>query len=521
MLALKCSSPQYVYNPLVKGRVQVSCGHCLSCRVSKRNNWIVRLNKEMEQSAAVLFITLTYDNDHIPLCHVDPYEKSLVYDYTAPDWIHPEYKLQDLSYIGKPVFKSYVSGQPFVQQGRVYRKKLEGKFGICLKTDVQKFIKRLRSRLVYDKEKVLSDVDSSERSFRYFIVSEYGPNTYRPHYHGLLFFRDVRVAEAVRKLYLAKSWRLCDLSRIDVQRVVSNAPSYVAKYINCDTDVPPVLRLESTRSFYLFSKNPCIGFTDEVDDLFAYEYESQERFNKVVVSKDNIPHEELFDSPGYITRYYFPRFLCCSDSYTFRRFYPTLLQAALNYSFTGYLPSCQDHVIAKYHFDPSHRKSPKPSQYLTDYSDYEFCYGFPINRTFIRRVGDLIKRFGITIGDYDLLYKKHLARSFSNRFRYYADWQSERMVEESSRLYLVYTCINGLEKIPFYAEELPEFLLYDTVDPLLRSYGLSVMDLFDDQGKRKPYTLRDPELSSLVSSLKVKEDLFFTKRKHNFLLYGC
>ena len=521
MLALKCSSPQYVYNPLVKGNVQVSCGHCLCCRVSKRNNWIVRLNREKERSAAVLFFTLTYDNDHIPLCYVDPYEKCLVYDYTALDWIHPEYKLEDLSHVGKPVFSSYVSSQPFVRQRRVYRRKLDHKFGIGSKTDVQKFIKRLRSRLHYDKEKVLSDVDPSERSFRYFIVSEYGPGTYRPHYHGLLFFGDVRTAEAVRKLYLAKSWRLCDPRRIDVQTVVSSAPSYVAKYINCGTDLPPVLRLETTKPFYLFSKNPCIGFADEVDDLFAFEYQSQERYNQVVVSKDHIPHEELFDSPSYITRYYFPRFVCCSDRYTFRRFYSSLLSAALEYSRTGYLPSCYDHMISKYHFNPSHKKSPKPSEHLTDYSDSEFCYGFPLNRTFIRRVGDLIKRFGLTISDYDILYKKHLARSFSNRFKYYASWQSERMVDESSALYLVHTCVNGLAKLPLYAEELPDWLLYDMVDPLLRSYGLSVMDLYDSQGRLKSYSARDPELSSLVSSLKVKEDLFFTKREHNYLLYGC
>lgn len=518
MLALKCLSPQYVYNPIVKGKISVGCGHCLPCRCGKRNVWISRLNKEREHSALSLFITLTYDNDHVPLASVDKYGKRLMFEHTALDWIHPEEKMDDLSHLGKSQFVELCSFIPCVQQGRVYRKKLEGKFAICMKSDVQKFVKRLRSRLRYDKDNVLADVSPSERTFRYFIVSEYGPNTFRPHYHGILFFGDERVARAVEYTYLRKSWRLCDPSRVDVQEVVSNASSYVAKYINCDTAVPPVLSLESTRTFYLFSKNPCIGFVDDVDDLFAFEFDRKEKYDSLVVSSHDAPRYEVFAQPSYVTRYYFPRFLCCSNTFCFSRFYQTLLECGRRYALTGYLPDLVDDVSRKYHLGSYGRSV--PSEHLTEYSDCEFCYGFPINRTFIRRVGDLINRFGLTISAYDILYKKHLARSFTNRFERYAQWQSERMVDKSSAIYLAFHCINGMDTIPRYAEELPEWLLYDMVVPLLRSYGLSVMDLYDVKGVLRSVPSVDPEMTSFYSALKVKEDFFFIKRKHNYLRYG-
>ena len=66
------------------------------------------------------------------------------------------------------------------------------------KVDVQKFLKRLRRLIIYDKENLLSSIPVENRKFRYFICSEYGPKTFRAHYHGLLFFPDVRISDAVR-----------------------------------------------------------------------------------------------------------------------------------------------------------------------------------------------------------------------------------------------------------------------------------------------------------------------------------
>lgn len=50
--------------------------------------------------------------------------------------------------------------------------------GVCLR-DVQLFLKRLRKNW-------------KSKTLRYFLVSEYGDHTFRPHYHALFFFKDLQ-----------------------------------------------------------------------------------------------------------------------------------------------------------------------------------------------------------------------------------------------------------------------------------------------------------------------------------------
>ena len=221
-LISKCLHPVKIKDPRRAGSyMYVSCGKCDSCRSDYRKKWMSRLDAEANSSAAVLFFTLTYDNAHIPLVHIDPYLHALISNRTSDDdYYFDEYHDKGLSiqFNLKHLPKLYRSSVPD-----------SSCFGYNCKSDVQKFFKRLRRRVDYDRKALLSHVSSSDRSFRYFITSEYGPHTLRPHYHGLLFFRDKRTAEAVEQCYLRDSWKLCDRRNIDVQFVLSNACSYVSK----------------------------------------------------------------------------------------------------------------------------------------------------------------------------------------------------------------------------------------------------------------------------------------------------
>lgn len=44
----------------------VPCGHCMACRLRKRNDWISRLRVEAMQWPFSSFLTLTYDDAHVP-----------------------------------------------------------------------------------------------------------------------------------------------------------------------------------------------------------------------------------------------------------------------------------------------------------------------------------------------------------------------------------------------------------------------------------------------------------------------
>ena len=47
-------------------RGAVPCGRCVNCRKNKRQSWVYRLQAEADEYPFSLFVTLTYDDEHIP-----------------------------------------------------------------------------------------------------------------------------------------------------------------------------------------------------------------------------------------------------------------------------------------------------------------------------------------------------------------------------------------------------------------------------------------------------------------------
>ena len=89
--------------------------------------------------------------------------------------------------------------------------------------DVQRFFKRLRKR--------------SFVKFRYFIVSEYGHKTFRPHYHGFIFF-DEPVSSSVANKLIKDSWNLGFVCFGENHGLVRDVRpfAYVSKYVCKDFD---------------------------------------------------------------------------------------------------------------------------------------------------------------------------------------------------------------------------------------------------------------------------------------------
>lgn len=64
LIKLKCSNPRLVSS--INTRFYVRCGGCLSCRVDKRRRWGDRIKIEAKAYAQSSFVTLTYDDTHLP-----------------------------------------------------------------------------------------------------------------------------------------------------------------------------------------------------------------------------------------------------------------------------------------------------------------------------------------------------------------------------------------------------------------------------------------------------------------------
>lgn len=186
------------------------CGKCPSCILAYRKNWAIRCTLEAKLHSDNCFLTLTYDEAHVP-------------------------------------------------------KKL-------IKRDLQDFIKDLRATGI---------------KFRYFACGEYGTQTFRCHYHMLMFGympSDLKPIGKNEHGYLYKSDFLASIwkkGNISVAEFTEDTAFYVAGYV--DKKLEQKLPFEVTKQnkpFILMSLRPGIG----------YEY--------LVTHKDSIIEHDSIVLPG-------------------------------------------------------------------------------------------------------------------------------------------------------------------------------------------------------------------------------
>lgn len=176
-----------MYNPKV---MLIPCGQCIGCRIRQREDWTTRIELEARDypKEEVWFITLTYDDEHVPGMIVKTGEI-----------------MRKVQYTWKPGEKRPDSVQ------------------ILLYGDIQKFLKRLRK--------------AHRGKLRYFVAGEYGEQTARPHYHMILYGWKPTDLENLYKIqhngYYTSKW-LADLwgmGQVQIAQAVPETYRYVAGYV--------------------------------------------------------------------------------------------------------------------------------------------------------------------------------------------------------------------------------------------------------------------------------------------------
>jgi hypothetical protein len=273
-LLTRCQHPRTVVNKYTRESVVVPCGSCPSCLLRRSAIQTNLLTTYSAQFRYAYFVTLTYAPCFLPTLEVSVIEACT--DDIADVPCVPD--INDLD-AGDP--NTYLFGFHSVPRTASVKLKTstvertfkdpEVKFTYPMKSkdilsilekvnhnvpnripyvcnrDLDLFLKRLRS--YYPDEKL-----------RYYAVSEYGPASFRPHWHLLLLSNSERFSETICE-NVPKAW---SYGRCDTSLSRGYAALYVASYLNSFvalpdfyTQMPKVVRPKSFHS---------IGFTES--DLF-------------------------------------------------------------------------------------------------------------------------------------------------------------------------------------------------------------------------------------------------------------
>lgn len=297
-----CQHRSFITNKYTGKRIALDCGQCDYCIHKKAQKASMRVKTAGSAFEHCWFVTLTYDNEHIPLFNCEVYyseyddvlsDSGVVYGYekhsfvpvskyccTDPQQLRHIYFTQvqgtvpynresgqyepvkDNWFFSMDAIRSFIaktqSATPYGKDGELSRRYGNNLIPYLNYVDVQNYIKRLRRHLDrYTNEKI-----------SFYVVGEYGPIHFRPHFHLLLFFNSQEIANVIRECH-NKSWKL---GRSDIQRSRGGCASYVASYVNSLASAPSLYR--SCRAFKPRSR-ASLGFFekgetfDEGEDVYA------------------------------------------------------------------------------------------------------------------------------------------------------------------------------------------------------------------------------------------------------------
>lgn len=260
----KCEHPKMVYNKYIKDYVLVPCHKCKCCQSADTQRWVARMMNERQCWQFCFSLYLDYNDTYLPAF-------DLVNGYLV-ERQRRFYNRNEFHDVAFPVEEMDEFLDTDFDKEYFYNRLYEYKTSVphASVRDIQNFKKRLNRYLQ-------REVTGQYKNFRSCIASEYGPTTFRPHYHGVLFFNDPRVADRIG-FYVAKAWSetvdgvMHPYGHSEVEPDRGGAAQYVSKYIKKPADLPSCYSHPAFKTFFLTSRCPPIGSllqsSTEIRELF-------------------------------------------------------------------------------------------------------------------------------------------------------------------------------------------------------------------------------------------------------------
>lgn len=369
-LQTECLHPKRIVNKYTHEEMYVRCGVCPSCLAHKSNVQCAYISNMASYFKYAYFFTLTYDECFIPRVKVRIAERMSgdFFDTYVPESDPRLYSRSDQN--------GYSVQFEYITRSQCIRTSPNGKvrilddsytpyefFKIFTISELQDLMIKahgrfdpIRKQVVYppisectDTIPVLNAYDQNlffkrlrfyiskftDEKISYYLVSEYGPRTLRPHWHGILFFNSSEIAEVICDL-VSKAWLLgradCSLSR-------GSAAGYVASYINSFVSIPdfykfiPQIKPRSyhSKGFGSYSQFPKSASLREVEQVAATFFDGisvpvNDKFIQVKPSRS-------------LERTVFPRFFDASlkDTHSCAYFYRLAYQTPYRLCRYGYI----------------------------------------------------------------------------------------------------------------------------------------------------------------------------------------
>lgn len=322
-----CQHRSFITNRYNGARIAVDCGQCDYCIHKRAQKASMRVKTAGSAFKYSYFVTLTYDNEHVPLlaCKVlhSDYEDvvgisgDIHFGHEYHKYIPvSEYQCDDNSMLRHIFFEQVQGTVPFDREIKEYVPVKDNWFlsmdairSFIYKTqsvdktdypaseqygrdnlipflnyvDVQNYIKRLR--------KYLYKQLGSYETLHFYAVGEYGPVHFRPHYHILLFTNSEEVSKVLRCCH-DKSWKF---GRSDFQIARGGASSYVASYVNSLSAAPLLYR--SCRAFKPYSR-ASLGFFEKGCDFV----EGEDPYAQIEQKLDSVVNGRVYNFNGVSVR---------------------------------------------------------------------------------------------------------------------------------------------------------------------------------------------------------------------------
>lgn len=323
-----CQHRSFITNKYNGARIAVDCGQCDYCIHKKAKKASMRVKTAGSAFKYSYFVTLTYDNEHVPLfkCEVldNDYDDVLnesgdihfgyekhslvpVSEYSCADssklrhifftqvqgtvpfnrTLSKYEEVKDNWFLSMDAIRSFIAktktDSPYGKNGELSDRYGNNLIPFLNYVDVQNYIKRLRKHLF---QKL-----GSYETLHFYSVGEYGPVHFRPHYHLLLFTNSDKVAEVLRFCH-DKSWKF---GRSDFQRSAGGSSSYVASYVNSLCAAPLLYR--SCRAFRPKSR-ASVGFFEKGCDYV----ESEDPYSQIEQKIDSVVNGRVYNFNGVSVR---------------------------------------------------------------------------------------------------------------------------------------------------------------------------------------------------------------------------